>query len=239
MIDIVLGFLFIIAAVVVATVLSLVIVGFDAAEALIDGDLSGTDAVVFLGVTTLTQGLAMGLWPVLVARWKGSGVRRDFGWRFEPVDIAYGLGLGGLLLVVGSMVAAGVSFLVGLEPGAAESTNTEIIGDAADSAALWIVILAAVVIAPIVEELFFRGLCLRAIEGTFGTTAAILGSTVLFTLPHFTNPSLAGTAVLFSVIAVVGLVLAVVTVRTGRLGAAVIAHAAFNGVGVAAALLAS
>lgn len=237
--DIVLGFLFIIAAVVVATGLGLAIGGLDTVDDLANGDLSGADALIFLALTTLGQGAAMGAWPVIVARWKGSGVGSDFGWRFEWVDIAYGLGISGILLFLAAGVGYGVSALVGLDPGADESSNTQIVSDAADGPAFIIIFIAAVVMAPIAEELFFRGLCLRAIEKRFGTAAGVLGSTFLFTLPHFTNPSLAGTTVLFAVISTVGLVLGILTVKTGRLGAAVIAHAAFNGIGVAVTVLAS
>ena len=236
--DIALGLLFIIAIVIVATGIGLAIGGLDTMDDLINGDLSGADAVIFLALTTLGQGAAMGAWPVIVARWKGRGVRIDFGWRFEWVDVAYGLGIGGALLFVAAGVGYVVSLLVGLDPGADESSNTEIISDAADGPAFIIILIAAVVMAPIVEELFFRGLCLRAIEKRFGTEAGVLGSTFLFTLPHFTNPSLAGTTVLFAVIATIGLVLAVLTVKIGRLGPAVIAHAVFNAVGVAVTVLA-
>lgn len=237
--DIVLGLLFIIAAVIVATIVAVAITGLDTLEALAEGDLSGTDAVVFLALTTVAQALAMGFWPVLVARWKGTGVAADFGWRFNVVDIAYGLGVGSAMLFLAAVVNFGVSALVGLDPAADEATNTQVVSDAADGPALVIILLAAVVFAPIVEELFFRGLCLRAIERRFGTVAGVLVSSLLFTLPHFTNPSLAGTAVLFSAIFTVGLVLAVLTVKTGRLGGAVLAHAVFNAVGVAATLAAT
>jgi len=239
MADIVLGIAFIIGAVAVATIVGLVIGGAATLDALVDGDLSDTDAIVFLGLTTVVQGLAMGAWPVIVARWKGNGVVEDFRWRFKPIDLLSGFGMALLLLIAALVMSGAVSSAVGLDPGADESTNTQIITDAADPAALWIVLVSAVVLAPIVEELFFRGLCLRAIEKRFGTTAAVLGSTFLFTLPHFTNPSLAGTAVLFSVIGSIGLILALVVVKTGRLGPAVIAHALFNAVGVIGALAAA
>lgn len=236
MVDIVSGIAFIIGAVAIATVVGLAIGGADTLDALGDGDLSGTDAIIFFGLTTVAQGLAMGAWPVIVARWKGNGVVADFRWRFKPIDLVLGFGVAFALLIAALVVSWGVSSAVGLDPSADESTNTQIITDAADSAALWIVLVSAVVLAPIVEELFFRGLCLRAIERRFGTTAAVLGSTFLFTLPHFANPSLTGTAVLFSVIGSVGLLLALVVVKTGRLGPAVIAHALFNAVGVVGAL---
>lgn len=232
--DIALGVVFIIGVVVLSTVVGLVITGLDALESLADGDLTGTDVVVFLALTTFGQSLAMGVWPVIVARWKGSGVARDFGLRFKPVDLAWGIGVGiALLIVAGGL---GVALTEGLGVGEDESTNTQIISDAADTQALWVIVIAAVILAPIVEEIFFRGLCLRAIENRFGTTVAVIGSTILFTLPHFTNPSLAGTAVLFTVIGVVGLGLAMLTVKTQRLGPAIVAHAVFNGVGVLAVL---
>ena len=237
--DIVLGIVFIVAAVILATGLGLAIGGLDTLDDLANGDLSGTDAIVFLALTTFAQSGAMGVWPVIVARWKGRGVKLDFGWQFQPIDIAYGLGVGVLMLFLAASVSYAVSSLVGLDPGAEESTNTQIISDAADGPAFVIILIAAVLLAPIVEELFFRGLCLRAIEKRFGTLAGVLGSTFLFTLPHFTNPSLAGTSVLFAAIGTVGLVLAVLTVKTGRLGAAIIAHAVFNAVGVVATLNAS
>ncbi len=234
--DILLGVAVIMGAVIVATIGGLAILGFDTLDPLADGDLSSSDAVIFLGLTTVAQGLAMGAWPVLVARWKGNGVVEDFRWRFKPIDLLSGFGMAIVLLVAALVMGWTVSTAVGLDLGADESSNTQIITDAADSAALWIILVSAVVLAPIVEELFFRGLCLRAIEKRFGTTAAVFGSTFLFTLPHFANPSLAGTAVLFSVIGTVGLLLALLVVKTGRLGPAVIAHALFNGVGVIGAL---
>ena len=234
--DIALGAAFIFGAVIVSTIVGLAVAGFDAAQAVADGNLDGTDVAVFLALATFGQSVSMGIWPVIVARWKGNGVVDDFGFRFRPVDLAWGVGVGFVLLVVA--VGMGALLTEGLGVGEEESTNTQIISDAADTEALWVLVIAAVVLAPIVEELFFRGLCLRAIESRFGTTIGVLGSTVLFTIPHFTNPSLAGTVVLFAIIGLVGLGLAILTVKTRRLGPAIIAHALFNGVGVLAVLVA-
>ncbi len=228
--DILLGVAFIVAVVIVATIGGLLVVGLDAMRPLAEGDLDSNDAVVFLGIATLAQGAAMGLWPVIVARWKGRGVVADFGLRFRPVDALIAVGAAVAMIIVAGLVAAGLSELLGAS--ADESTNTQIIDDAVDTSAFWIIAIAAVVIAPVVEELFFRGLCLRAIEKRFGTTTAVIGSSVLFTLPHFTNPSLAGTAVLFAAIGIIGLALALLVVKTGRLGPAILAHALFNGISV-------
>ncbi len=105
--DILLGVAVIMGAVIVATIGGLAILGFDTLDPLADGDLSSSDAVIFLGLTTVAQGLAMGAWPVLVARWKGNGVVEDFRWRFKPIDLLSGFGMAIVLLVAGRIEADG------------------------------------------------------------------------------------------------------------------------------------
>ena len=92
---------------------------------------------------------------------------------------------------------------------------------ASDVIGVIMLILVVVIAAPVFEELFYRGLWLRAIERRAGTVPAVIGSSVLFGVVHFEPydlPALIG----FGVIA------AVLTVRTGRLGPAIWAHVAFN-----------
>lgn len=82
-------------------------------------------------------------------------------------------------------------------------------------------VLAVVVIAPIVEELFYRGLLLRVLSSWLGRVGGAIGCSVVFAVVHpgaITYPGL----FLFS------LVLCGLTMLTGRLGPAVIAHMAFN-----------
>jgi membrane protease YdiL (CAAX protease family) len=75
--------------------------------------------------------------------------------------------------------------------------------------------------APIVEELFFRGLLMRAIDHRYGAVAAVAGSSVVFGLAHF-EPLQLPALILF------GIVLAILAQRSGRLGPGIIAHATFN-----------
>jgi membrane protease YdiL (CAAX protease family) len=75
--------------------------------------------------------------------------------------------------------------------------------------------------APVVEELFFRGLLLRSLDRRFGTPAAVIGSALVFGLVHYELLQLPA-LILF------GIVLAVLAERTGRLGPGIAAHAAFN-----------
>jgi membrane protease YdiL (CAAX protease family) len=79
--------------------------------------------------------------------------------------------------------------------------------------------------APLVEELFFRGLLMRAIDHRYGVVPAVAGSAVIFGLAHFELLQLPA-LVLF------GVVLALLAKRTGRLGPGIVAHATFNAVTV-------
>ncbi|MFM8334596.1 MAG: aldehyde dehydrogenase family protein, partial [Opitutaceae bacterium] len=79
----------------------------------------------------------------------------------------------------------------------------------------------AVVVAPLTEELVFRGLILRGLLGRWRPAAAIIGSAVLFAATHL-NPAQAPVAMLL------GLVLGWAYVRTRSLGLCIAGHALNN-----------
>ena len=88
-----------------------------------------------------------------------------------------------------------------------------------------VLVLFLAVGAPLVEELFFRGLLFRALLGRTPVPVAVVVSALLFALAHFE-------AVQFAGLAVFGMVLALLAWRTGRLTPGIGAHAAFNAVAV-------
>jgi membrane protease YdiL (CAAX protease family) len=88
-----------------------------------------------------------------------------------------------------------------------------------------VLVLLLAVGAPLVEELFFRGLLLRALLGRTPPSVAVVASALLFALAHFEAAQFAG-------LAAFGVVLAVLAWRTGRLTLGIGAHAAFNTVAV-------
>ena len=96
--------------------------------------------------------------------------------------------------------------------------------------------LAVVVIvgAPIVEELFFRGLVLRSLQRRFGDAWSVIASAGVFGLAHL---STSGAALQLPALVALGLILAVLALRTGRLGPGIFAHGAFNAVTVVALAL--
>jgi membrane protease YdiL (CAAX protease family) len=81
--------------------------------------------------------------------------------------------------------------------------------------------LAVVVVAPLTEEFFFRGLLLTGFERRYGGSAAIVLTTVLFSVAHLNPVQLPATLFL-------GFYLGWLTLRTRSVWPAVIAHAANN-----------
>jgi uncharacterized protein len=89
-------------------------------------------------------------------------------------------------------------------------------------------VLAVVVVAPVVEEFFFRGLFYRTLRDRYGFWIGALGSAALFALLHSGAGGLAANLMLQIAIAGFGVCLAAMYEWRGTLGANVAAHAAFN-----------
>ncbi len=103
-----------------------------------------------------------------------------------------------------------------------------------DAAQWWPMLFTALLLTPLqclAEELFFRGYLIQALGrlSTRPMTIAVLSS-VLFTLPHLLNPEVAayGMAIMAVNYFAMGLLLALCTLRDGRLELAIGAHAGNN-----------
>lgn len=84
-------------------------------------------------------------------------------------------------------------------------------------------LLVAGVLAPIVEEIAFRGLLYRWLRERLGVGVGMVGSALAFSVLH-------GIAGLIPAIAVLGLILAWVYERTGSIWAPVIVHGVYNAI---------
>jgi membrane protease YdiL (CAAX protease family) len=85
----------------------------------------------------------------------------------------------------------------------------------------------AVIGAPVVEELFFRGLLLRALTTAMGVPGAIAVQALLFGVAHF-SPILGLASVsVMTVVAAAGVIFGI-TAWWRRVGTSVAAHAFFN-----------
>ncbi|MEJ7801831.1 MAG: type II CAAX endopeptidase family protein [Candidatus Limnocylindria bacterium] len=145
--------------------------------------------------------------------------------------IRAGLGWGILAWVASTVVLAAVVWLL-------ERTGSSVDPQAAERAIAildpWLIILAIVILAPVAEEVFFRGVVFNAWLREGGRRWAFIGSSGAFALIHV----LAGSSVAVLLpIFLLGLALAWIYQRTGNLLAPIAMHAMVNGVSVALALL--
>ncbi len=90
----------------------------------------------------------------------------------------------------------------------------------------------AVVIAPIHEELFFRGILFRSLRDRYGFGIGAVGSGAAFGLIHYVPGPWYSSLLLVSVMVVTGMALAYLYERRGNIVASVVAHATFNVIGL-------
>ena len=159
----------------------------------------------------------------------------------RPIDLIWGLGVGLLARTVASLIE-----ILGFGSiGTAGVTFGETVYDG-----WWLfgALLAPVLLAPFVEELFFRGLVLRGVYRQVTTLGAVrwaapiaVGvSGLTFALMHLVtiDPAHTATAVVVGASTLIfGLAAAALALATNRIGGAIVAHVTFNGLVIVPALL--
>ena len=93
-----------------------------------------------------------------------------------------------------------------------------------------LIIISALLIAPITEEFVFRGILYRGLKGFIGALPAILISTILFALVHKNVSS-------FFVLFLFGILLCYVYEKTESIFSPIFCHMLFNGIMTAMILL--
>jgi len=150
-------------------------------------------------------------------------------WKYgEPVWPALGFKLAfrgaTLSFLAGPLLAVGVSLLgVAIRTPAVRDPIGEMIKG---RASLALVIVFGVLLAPFVEELFFRGFLLPLISRSIGPWPSIVTTAILFALPHGAQYEWAWQQLVL--IAIAGVVFGIVRVRTGATSASFLTHASFN-----------
>ncbi len=170
-----------------------------------------------------------------------SSLVRDLGLSFRWADLWIGV-LAGLGLRVGVVIIAVLAASITRYRGGAD-TNLPV-ELTQGTAMLVTTALAVTLIAPVVEELFFRGLLLRSALASLNRRAfrprlakpstrvhiAVFTSAGLFAVIHLSEADTAfSAAVLFLSLLLVGWVNARLTLWSNRLGPAIVSHAVFNG----------
>jgi uncharacterized protein len=192
---------------------------------------TGQDSTALGSLGAAQVGFWVGLLGAVVvtSRHGATGsVVRDFGLRFRPVDLPLGVAVGVVaqLLIVPLIY---FPFRSVIDNGDLERPAREL-ADRAHGPGFLVFAIVIAVGAPVVEELFYRGLLLRSLQRYLADGPAIVVSGLVFGASHFELLQLPA-------LAFVGMVLAFLVVRTGRLGPAIWCHAAFNTITVVALAL--
>ena len=205
----------------VSTILAIVAIG------LIDQDIDLEDPS--LEITAILQSaLWIGTLGIPLWLYYSKGISwRQFGWRFKRSDI-----FKGLLIGLGAQIAAGLLYLplyVIFDDIDVSEPAKELV-DKATGLGVFLLFLVVVVGAPVVEEIFYRGLTLKAFEKKMGGRLALVASSLLFAVAHLQF-------VQFPALFLFGFVAAYLARKYDRLGRAVWAHVGFNATTVIALLL--
>jgi uncharacterized protein len=187
----------------------------------ITGDTSGHIGAVTTALSTLGQ---FGTWfacIVFVARSKGRSVRADFGLTVRLRDWwAPFAGIG--LFVIGSLMIAPLVNLANAHQQVVDDL------DSASGAKLAVFAVIAALVAPVCEELLFRGLLLRALRRRMSPEAAVIVQALAFALAHpLLSPTIGDLAVVPALF-LLGAVSGAVAVRRGDLSASIGMHIGFN-----------
>lgn len=200
--------------------------------------------VLALGLI-IQQGTQLAI--ALFVQAKGFGLvkeLRDWKFRIEAKDVFYGLVALPVLFIAGSAATFSVMFLLGVEE---SQSNTAVISDNSGSPWIIVIVFAAVIGAPIAEEVVFRGVSLRIFAGIGasitnsklgGSIIGIAISSIMFGLVHFPDgdSGFSEYMVVAVTLGTIGAILAIMAVYFDRLGPSIWAHVFFNVVGVSAAL---
>ena len=214
---------------------------FAVVAAALSGDSTSLTAIAKLSEppTWYIVSTLLGLWGGFFgSAWLATGVRgtksfrRDLGLRFRLIDlIGIPIGVGGQFLV--ALIYIPISHHVHDFNQRFDAPSQKLTGGS-HGASFIVIAVFTVVGAPFFEELFFRGVLLRSLARLFGTfgrwvgpTLAVLVTGLLFGLAHAESLQLLG-------LATFGVILSLVSYRTGRLGMDMVAHASFNLVAVIA-----
>jgi uncharacterized protein len=195
----------------------------------ITGDLKSplTVAGGFIGLWLPMIGAAM------LASWQfgSKSPVRDLGLRFVWSDLWRGplVGVAGMIAsILVQLALSPFPRLVGSNTGFIEEQTSTLAG-------VVVVVSSTMIGAPLVEELFFRGLVQRSLV-TIGLWGVLIQA-VIFGLIHFTPEAGLGNVSVMLGVGAFGFVQGLAARRFGRLGPCMLAHALFNTIAVLPILL--
>lgn len=192
-----------------------------------DGSVKLTGAAIVAALVAQNLLWIGGL--AVMARWKGRGsLRTDFGLSPPGLRAIRWFFAGfGLAILVDVALLAPLQHLAG--------NKEQAVADAIQHAhGLTFVMfsLGVVFLAPIAEELIFRGILLRALQRRMPIVWAVLLDGLIFGLAHVLGDTSVGSLVALPALVGLGVLNGVLAVRSGNLGRSILVHAGFNALAV-------
>jgi membrane protease YdiL (CAAX protease family) len=169
----------------------------------------------------------LGLWfgllgaPVLATRLKGNGVVRDLKLQFERRDLWIGAVCGFVAQWAIILLYLPILWITDKDIEEFNEPARDLSDRATDPLGVILLVLIVGIGAPIVEEIFYRGLVQRSLVRRFGRWPGILLTAAMFGAAHFQPLQ-------FVALAGFGLVVGLLVDRYDRLGPAIVAHMVFN-----------
>jgi membrane protease YdiL (CAAX protease family) len=185
-------------------------------------------------VLICAQNFAIIAWLAFVVRRKGTGsLRGDFGLVLRRPPRAWFGDLRWFFAGIGLQLAALIP--IGLLEALYGHTAKQDVVKTADRATGWHVpalALAIVLLAPLTEELLFRGSLLRSLLRKTTPELAVLISAVAFGLVHALGDPSVGTVIALPAIVLLGVVSGYQATKTGTLSRSILLHVGFNALSV-------
>jgi hypothetical protein len=179
------------------------------------------DAVDTALSTAVQYALMLGLIFLLVGR-KGNGPKRDLGLTMKAADWWW------LSIGVGGSLAVGIVLLPISHLWSNGNHGSQEIGQQLQDSASWsriVLFLLIVCVAPVAEELLFRGIVLRAALRRMHAPGAVVVSGASFAALHLLDPT---TFPALPALFALGTFSAIVAVRSGSLSRSILLHSGFN-----------
>ncbi|GAA1400723.1 hypothetical protein GCM10009613_57980 [Pseudonocardia kongjuensis] len=197
-------------------VVEIVFLGASAVMAWTTGVDSAGGVLLAIAVPTMLAALTCILWTL----WRGDGPAADLGLRFRWEDVGVGLliGIAGLFVTV----PAALLYLYLVGPELSTSVGVAFEGITAGWPIALAVMFGVVVIAPVCEEIVYRGLLWNAVAKWISNRWVVFViTTLVFAIAHL---EFLRAPLLF----VVALPLGIARILTGRITASIVAHAVNN-----------
>lgn len=229
--DVILGFVYSQALGFIPAILAIVLVLYQTSSS-----ISTADDANALIQTTLKAGpviiaTLLASWAgMLIAVWWAGTHKGDKDWRkllkwhFQwkrdiPIAIAF--------TVAFRLFEQGVGYIlkaIGVDP--EQLGNSSLI---TDQQGIWLilVIIGASIGAPFVEEIFFRGMFLSVAVRNWGRVIGVIVVSVIFGIMH-AQTTFASSIYTITITGLIGLGLALLVLKTNRLGTSIAAHVLFN-----------